>query len=85
MEEYFTIILEAGERERKKEGGERMREKRERERAAFPTTNRLLTIPYLSRLLFIHPGHVSATLSISVALLGKLKVIIHCTEWSYFN
>ena len=86
MEEYFTIILEAGERERKKEGGERMRE-RERERESCL---------YHYQLTIDHPTSLQASFhtsrtcqcnsfSISVALLGKLKVIIHCKVWSYFN
>ena len=56
-----------------------------KEGTAFTTTNQQLAFLHLSRLLFIHPRHVSATLSISVVLLGKLKVITHCKVRSYFT
>ena len=67
---------------------ERMRETGRgsmKEGTAFTTTNQQLVFLHLSRLLCLHPRHVSATLSISVVLLGKLKVITHCKVWSYFT
>ena len=56
-----------------------------KEGTAFTTTNQQLAFSHLSRLLFMHPRHVSATLNISVVLLGKLKVVQHCKVWSYFT